>query len=216
MSETSRTDWSNIVQLVILVIATAVVTLVLGKSMVADSPNQPNDQRITEKDTSEKTTSTDTTEEIIAKDTTDEFTGNRTVKTRSVSVPLLKPEGASASTEAFLYYTNETSDLFPDDISKYYLVLAVESGEWNFRRGEAAYFLVDGKRYEERIDAYNMDIGSSVYEQMGIRLGIDFRGRLVRSNEVKVKVGRYVWDVTEALDEEMRVFQDTTSESLDV
>ena len=139
---------------------------------------------------------------IIQEDSTDVMTGNRSVRTRRVKATVIKPEDAPASAEAFLYFVNRTSEVFPDGLPRHYLIIEVESGTWNFSEGDPAYFLVDGKRYRRTVDAHNMGVGA-------VRLKKEqFRERLATASEVKVKVGRYVWDVTEAVNEEMQAFHE--------
>jgi len=146
---------------------------------------------------------------IIQEDSTDVMTGNRSVRTRRVKATVIKPEDAPASAEAFLYFVNRTSELFPDGLPRHYLIIEVESGTWNFSEGDPAYFLVDGKRYRRTVDAHNMGVGASVSEEIAVRLKKEqFRERLATASEVKVKVGRYVWDVTEAVNEEMQAFHE--------
>jgi hypothetical protein len=146
---------------------------------------------------------------IIQEDSTDVMTGNRSVRTRRAKATVIKPENAPASAEAFLYFVNRTSEVFPDGLPRHYLIIEVESGTWNFSEGDPAYFLVDGKRYRRTVDAHNMGVGASVSEEIAVQLKKEqFRGRLATASEVKVKVGRYVWDVTEAVNEEMQAFHE--------
>lgn len=147
---------------------------------------------------------------VIQEDSTDVMTGNRSVRTRRVEVTTLKPEDAPASTEAFLYFVNRTSETFPDGLPHYYLILEVESSTWNFSEGNPVYFVVDEERYRRKVSSHNMGIGSSVAEEIAVRLTKeDFRKHLSSADEVKVKVGRYVWDITEAVNEEMQALHES-------
>lgn len=143
-------------------------------------------------------------ERFIDKNEVDEFTGQRTVLSQTVGITVLqRGQGNLWYHKGWVAYTEGSSDY------TYLLLFSTASDGWIFLDTDTAYFLVDGQRFEKSLIDVEREVmdGGSISHNMVVRLNRQFRNALRDASEVKVKMGRYVLDVTAVVDDELRAVE---------
>jgi hypothetical protein len=88
------------------------------------------------------------------------------------------------------------------------LIFTSGSESWAFLDDDTAYFLIDGKRQEAMFARGDREVdGGDVTEQNIVVLDKSFRAQLKNAETVRVKIGQHVLDITEAVDEEIRLVE---------
>ncbi|WP_143815441.1 hypothetical protein [Longibacter salinarum] len=133
---------------------------------------------------------------------TDEFTGERIVQTKPVDVVVEE--------QAKPVIRNASVSIFHNDGTRS-IVLSTRSSTWALLNVEKAYFLVDGERHEGKVvQAGTETRGPGVGEQNAIMLKPETVKKIVDAETVRMKIGRYVLDVSSAVDKEMDAVVDIT------
>lgn len=133
----------------------------------------------------------------LTQNKTDEFTGNKIVQTAFQSVEVQERGDESLySQDASVFYNEGT----------WALVLTTTSDSWALLGEDTAYFLVDGERFERDLVNGEREVqdGGSVYEQNVVLLNEEIRTAIATAEEVRMKTGSYVFDISEAVDNEIQ------------
>jgi hypothetical protein len=130
---------------------------------------------------------------------TDEFTGNRIVQTayEDVTVQQSGDEPLTLSKSSVLYADGEWA-----------LSIATRSDSWALLGTDTAYFLADGKRFETKLHRQTGDAEDyGVYEEHFVLLTELMRSVFSQATEVRMKTGKYVFDITDAVDDEIEAVE---------
>jgi hypothetical protein len=131
---------------------------------------------------------------------TDEFTGERVVQTayEGVTVQQSGDEALTLSRSSVLYADEEWA-----------LSVATKSDSWALLGTDTAYFLADGERFETKLHRQTgetQDYGG-VYEEHFVLLSEEMRSVFSQASQVRMKAGQYVFDITDAVDDEIEAIQ---------
>lgn len=131
---------------------------------------------------------------------TDEFTGNRIVQTAYENVTVQE----EASDEPLTL--SKSSVLYAD--GEWAFSIATQSDSWALLGTDTAYFLADGERFETKLHRQTgetQDYG--VYEEHFVLLTELMRSVFSQATQVRMKTGKYVFDITDAVDDEIEAVE---------
>jgi hypothetical protein len=136
----------------------------------------------------------------LTQNKTVEFTGNKIIQTAYQSVEVQERGDESLYRQVVSVFYNEGT---------WGLLLETTSDSWVLLGEDTAYFLVDGERFERRLVSADREVqdGGSVYERKGVPLNEEIRTAIATAEEVRMKTGSYVFDISEAVDNEIQTIQ---------
>lgn len=136
----------------------------------------------------------------IIKNETDEFSQKRVVQTSFVDVRVEEQgsERLTHSTVSIAYVEGDWA-----------LVLNTSSESWAFLGQDNAYFIADGQNLEADLGRAESEVQDDgrVMEQSVVFLTADMREAFASSETVRMKAGRYVLDISQAVDKEIQTIQ---------
>lgn len=141
---------------------------------------------------------------FIDKNEVDEFTGQKTVLSVSVEMEVLEAEPGTD----LVYHKGYVAYTQLEGESVYFMVLSTASESWIFLGAETAYFLVDGERYKTPLfETERETMGRGVSHNLAAYLNQDIRSALRNAENVRMKVGEYVFNVTDVVDDELEAVE---------
>ena len=125
----------------------------------------------------------------------DEFTGKRIIQTISVELEI-----EQSGREPLLAHNGFV--VYEDGL--WACVLGFGSKTWAFLGEREAHFLVDGTRSTRALsNVERIAEGGYVIHVLAVRLDKSFLRMLEHARSVRVKIGHYIFDMTEVVDEEI-------------
>lgn len=136
----------------------------------------------------------------IIKNETDEFSQKRIVQTSFVDVRV-EEQGSERLTHSTISVAYVEGD--------WALVLNTSSESWALLGQDNAYFIAGDQNLEAELNRSDSEVqdGGRVTEQNVVFMTTEMRKAFARSGTVRMKAGRYVFDISQAVDDEIQTIQ---------